>query len=192
MTSIRPPLAASASTRFGFGSGLEKKKKAFTITPKSGRLNHKKAAATPVEEEDDLNEGASSEQQAEFELGPWDEYESLIAPRRFKSYASQEDGQSESEELSEPSEIEAEAIDDENQEHEDADDALSEADEAEDNAEGDEEEEVDDEGGDTSTLKRKASAKKQAASSKKAKKASSPTVKRGTRNTAKPRRSARR
>jgi hypothetical protein len=189
MTSIRPSLAASSSTRYGFGSGLEKKKKApSTTTPKSGRSNHKKTAT--IEEADDSNDAAINEQQAEFELEPWDEFETLIAPRRLKSYAPQEDGQSESEEeLSEPSEGEVEAVDDEEEQQEEGDEALSEADEGE---EGEEEEEEDDEMGDTSSSKRKASSKKQGASSKKGKKASSPTVKRGTRNSAKPRRSARR
>lgn len=88
---------------FGFGSSLEKIPVAPSASTKSAgrkRSKSKAAAADDDEEEEDRT--------VDFELGPWEEYEDLIAQRRKKTYAPDEDQPSESD--GELSEAEEEAV----------------------------------------------------------------------------------
>ena len=176
--------AQAALAPFGFGSGLAKKRKQV----KAPRVSTKRGAANA---DDDEAAVAAGEQKIEFELGPWDEFEELIAPRRLKSYEGGDEGQSDSDgELSEPSEAEAE--EEPGQHQDDAEDEdVSASDEGEGGDEEGDDDDEDDEDGDESTTKQKMT--KRGYASKRSKQTAAPTPSsRGTRNSTKPRRSARR
>ncbi|UZJ54559.1 hypothetical protein CBS101457_003879 [Exobasidium rhododendri] len=192
----------SFSSPFGYGSGLELQKK----LPKGGRGGNSKKAVTALTEDEIANiHGVGIK---EFELGPWEEYENLIAPRRLKIHAPEEDEHSDSdEELSEPSEAEDEVgIDATNAERkvegeEDGEEEEEEEGEEEENREeerdddddddddDDEEEEEGDEEEKETSSKRKATSRRGQNPAKKSKKESAAS--RGTRNSSKPRRSTR-
>lgn len=188
---------------FGFGSSLAKLPESATPAPtKSSGRQQKQSRSKAAQDEDEEDE---EEHIADFELGPWEDYEDLIAPRRLKSYAPDEGPSESDEELSEPSieqkvSIGTQDEDDDIEAKEEDEDQESEEDE------GDEDEDEEEEDDDDEEEEKKPSRRKGASSSRRAPAnsrrksgtasatptASNSASTRASRSSAKPRRSARR
>jgi Chromatin modification-related protein EAF7 len=160
-----PPTYFSVATRkvlgekikskpaFGFGSSLVKLPDSATPTPtkSSGRQQKQSRSKAAAAQDDDEEDEEEDERIADFELGPWEDYEDLIAPRRLKSYAPDEGQIDSDEDLSEPSTEQkvASGVQDEDDDieakEEDEDEESEEDDEDEDEDEDDDVDEDDEE-----------------------------------------------